>query len=257
MFNFRSVTLTFFILLFSLNIVSVFYSPVGLVFYILLITLYLFVSVLFSFFIRSGFHMKAMCNVKTDEKKVALTFDDGPHPLVTPRILDILHNRAGATFFVTGKNTGCNEALLKRAVAEGHIIGNHSWSHSNWFDFFTPGMMKREFMRTDKALFRILGKKPLLFRPPYGVINPMVRKALKSFNYHIIGFSNRSFDASLKDENKILKRITGKLQPGDIILLHDSVWRTTGVLEKLLNYLDDNGFKVVRLDELLNIQPYE
>jgi len=256
MFTFRSVTISFFILLFLLNLVSVFIYPLPFILYLLLILIYLSVSVIFSFFIGSGFHMKALYKAETREKKVAITFDDGPNHEFTPRILDILKNRAPAAFFIIGRNLDNNEQIIKRMATEGHIIGNHSYTHSYWFDFFSPAKMRNELSQTEKAIYQITGKKPLLFRPPYGVINPLLKKALQSFNYHVIGFSKRAWDTSEKSEEKILNRLIRKLQPGDIILLHDSVPASIKVLEKLLQFLDDNGYTVVRPDVLLNIQPY-
>ncbi|MCX6250628.1 MAG: polysaccharide deacetylase family protein [Bacteroidetes bacterium] len=256
MFTFRSATISFFIILFLLNMVSIFIYPVNFVFYLLLILVYLTISVVFSFFIRSGFHMKVLCNAETTEKKIAITFDDGPHPEITPLILDILHNKAQVAFFIIGRKIKNNEEIIKRMDAEGHLIGNHSYTHSNWFDFFSPRKMKYELAKSDQDIMKITGKRPLLFRPPYGVINPMVKKAIRSSDYRIIGFSNRAWDTSSKNEEKILNRLIRKLRPGDILLLHDSCAQSAGVLIKLLQHLDNNGFSVVRPDELLNIQPY-
>jgi peptidoglycan-N-acetylglucosamine deacetylase len=256
MFTFRSTTLLFFLLLLLLNILSFTGIPVPVLFYILLIVGYLTVSVTASFFICSGFHMKAICSRKTEQKVLAITFDDGPHPGNTGAILDVLKDRAKATFFCIGNKLQGNEALLKRMNEEGHLVGMHSFTHSNWFDFFPSRKMKAEFKQTEDLIFKILDKKPLLFRPPYGVINPMVKKALASFSYHVIGYSNRSLDTAIKDEERIIRRLMRQLKPGDIVLLHDTVPFAASLLEKFLFQVAEKGYIVIGLDEMLNIQPY-
>jgi peptidoglycan-N-acetylglucosamine deacetylase len=257
MFTFRSTTLIFFILLILMNILRLTGVSIHFLLYVVLIAGYIGVSVIASFFIRSGFHMKALCNRKTDEKVVAITFDDGPHAGNTVAILDVLKDRAKATFFCIGSKIQGNEELLKRMHKEGHLVGTHSYSHSNWFDFFSVKKMRRELMNSEAKVYDVLGKKPLLFRPPYGVINPMLKKALESFSYHIIGFSIRSLDTVTKDENKVIERIIRKLQPGDIILLHDTVPYTASLLKNLLSRIAERGYNVIGLEELFNIQAYE
>jgi peptidoglycan-N-acetylglucosamine deacetylase len=257
MFTFRTTTIIFFILLLGLNLLSIAIQPVHFGFYLLLIWLYLSVSVLMSFFIRSGFHRKALCNLDTTRKVVALTFDDGPHPEITVKILDLLRNRATATFFCKGMNIEGNEPILRKMNLEGHLIGNHSWSHSDWFDFYPPRKMREELIHTDAKIGSVIGKKPLLFRPPYGVINPMLKKALSGLPYHVIGFSNRCWDTVAKDEKKVLGRVKKNLRPGDVILLHDTVENSVNILKDLLDHLDEEGYSVVPLDKLFNVEAYE
>jgi peptidoglycan-N-acetylglucosamine deacetylase len=256
MLNSRNTTLLFFILLFLLNLILLAGYPVPPCAYILLVSLYFFISVYFSFFIRSGFYCKAYCIVRTEEKKIALTFDDGPDPVMTPLILDILKGRAKASFFVTGRKLEGNEEIIRRMDKEGHIVGNHSWSHSNWFDFYSADKIISELQETDRKIGSVIGKKPLFFRPPYGVVNPLVKKALDRMPYHVIGFSNRAWDTSAGNEQKIFERLTKKLNPGDIVLLHDTVKSTVNVLPRFLDHLEKYGYKIVSLDELLDIKSY-
>jgi peptidoglycan/xylan/chitin deacetylase (PgdA/CDA1 family) len=229
---------------------------IPLFFYLLLITGYITVSVTASFFICSGFHMKALCNRKTEQKVIAITFDDGPHQENTNAILDVLKDRARATFFCIGSKIQGNEVILKRMHEEGHLVGTHSYSHSNWFDLFSAKKMKRELKQSEDLIYDLLGKKPLLFRPPYGVINPMLKKALGSFSYHIIGYSNRSLDTVIKGENKTLDRLLRKLQPGDIVLLHDTVPYAASLVKKFLDRISDKGYIIIGLDDLLDIHAY-
>jgi peptidoglycan-N-acetylglucosamine deacetylase len=256
MFTFRNVTFLFFLLLLSFNLLGLAGIPVSFPYYLLLILSYVSVSVAASFFICSGFHMNALCRRVTEQKVIAITFDDGPHPVNTPLILDILKDRAKATFFCIGKKIEGNELLLKRMDREGHLAGTHSFSHSNWFDLYSPSRMKKELKRSEELISTILGKKPLLFRPPYGVINPMVKKALRSFSYHVIGFSNRSWD-TVSTREKALQRTIRNLSPGDIVLFHDTVDFAPALLEQFLTQAADKGFIVIGLDQLCNIQAYE
>lgn len=256
MFTFRTTTFIFFFLFLFMNILVFTGFSIHFVFYILLFASYITVSVTASFFIGSGFHMKALCNRETGQKVIAITYDDGPHSSNSQAILDVLKDRAKATFFCIGNKIPGNEALLKRMNDEGHLVGTHSYSHSNWFDLYSVKKMKKELKQSEDLIYEILRKKPLLFRPPYGVINPMLKKALGSFSYHIIGYSNRSLDTVTKDENKAIERLIRKLRPGDIVLLHDTVPYAATLLKKFLDRISDIGYIVIGLDELLNIQPY-
>ena len=201
--------------------------------------------------------MNAICKRETRFKVVALTFDDGPDPESTPLMLDILKDRAKATFFCIGKKIDGNEELLKRMNDEGHLIGMHSYSHSNWFSFFTPSRIKSELQKTENKISGVIGKKPLLFRPPFGVINPSIKKALSFFPYHVIGFNNRSLDTVINDKKKIILKIMNHLEPGNIILFHDTVANAPDLLKSFLTAVSDKGYIVVCLDEMLNIQAYE
>lgn len=102
------------------------------------------------------------------ERMVALTFDDGPNPKTTPMLLDILKKyNAKATFFILGQNIPGNEEIVKRMVAEGHEVANHSWSHPN-FKTLSPEQIKQEVEQTQSALEKITGRRPTMIRPPYG-----------------------------------------------------------------------------------------
>ena len=256
MITFRTTKLIFFICLFVMNMISLALQILPVLLYVILIVVYLFVSVFFSFYMRTGFYLTAYCKKGTDDKILALTFDDGPDPEITPAILDLLKEKVPATFFCIGRKIEGNEEILKRMDAEGHLIGTHSYTHSDWFDLFSSTRMKNEFLRTDQKIVEITGKEPLLFRPPYGVINPLLKKALKSFNYHVIGFSNRAWDTTTKNEGKILDRLVRKLKPGDVVLLHDSVPQAVPVLKVFLKMIEEKGFTVVSLNKMFEIRPY-
>ena len=258
MLTFRKTTHIFFILLLLLCVFVIIGFEVYYWYFLVLAGIYISITFGFSFFIRSGFFYEALSREDTNEKNISITFDDGPDIEYTHLILDILKAAdAKATFFCIGKKIRGNEELLKRMDKEGHLIGTHSYSHSNWFDLFSSSRIKKEFQQCEELMHEITGKRPLLFRPPYGVINPLVKKALEGTGYHVIGFSNRAWDTVTQREEKILSRICRSLKPGDIVLLHDTVQQNINVLKEFLDHLSMHDFKIVPLDKLLNIEAYE
>jgi peptidoglycan-N-acetylglucosamine deacetylase len=207
--------------------------------------------------IRSGYFMPVLCKADTNEKFVALSFDDGPHPTHTSKILSILRQQnAEAAFFCIGKNIKGNEDLLKQISEGNHIIGNHSFCHDFWFDMFSSKKMFADMKSMDETVMKVTGKKPLLFRPPYGVMNPNLRNAITRGKYTPIGWSVRSLDTAIKDKQKLLSRTTSKLKGGDIILLHDSMGITAELLPEIIQAIRSKGLEIVRLDKMLNIKAY-
>lgn len=189
--------------------------------------------------------------------RIALTFDDGPVPGKTETILKILasHN-VPAAFFCIGNRVADNPALTRRIHEAGHLIGNHSYWHRATFDLQTAGAMSKELHDTDESIQQAIGKKPTLFRPPYGVTNPMLASAVKKGGYTTIGWSVRSFDTVIKDGAALKNRITRSLRGGDVILLHDYSDTTLEILPALLDHIASVGLKIVRVDELLNQKAY-
>jgi len=207
--------------------------------------------------IDAGFFLPVTCAVTTDEKVVALSFDDGPHAQHTPQLLDILdEQQVPATFFCIGKNIRGNEALVQRIIAEGHVLGNHTWSHHFWFDLFTSRRMLTDMQQMDAEVMRVSGKKPLLFRPPYGVTNPALRKAIQKGGYFPLGWSIRSLDTVIKDKTQLLARVVKQLHPGAVILLHDTSAATVQILPELIAYIRKEGYTIKHIDDLLKIPAY-
>ena len=220
--------------------------------------LLIYVSVLFcgSYFIQMGFFMKSICSVKTKEKWIALSFDDGP-VASTRYILDILKDHeAEAAFFLIGKNIPGNEDLLKRMVQEGHIIGNHSFSHHHFFDLFSSGKMLNDMIAMNQLVQNITGLTPRFFRPPFGVTNPPLKKAVMSGGFVSIGWSIRSYDTVIKNRHRLINKILSALKPGAILLLHDTSETIVAILPELLKAIRQKGFHVVRLDKMVNLNPY-
>jgi len=209
-----------------------------------------------SFNICSQAYIKTICKAKTTEKKIALTFDDGPNEY-TREVLNILDKHTiKSTFFCVGTNIVHHKDILKEINRKGHIIGNHTWSHHKWFDFFPAKKMKKDIVKNAELIYQQTGKKVKLFRPSYGVTNPPLKKAMANLNYHTIGWSLRSLD-TIKKPEKVIRKLTQKLSPGDIILLHDNRKEITQILESFIAFAKDNSYQIIRLDKLLNIEPYE
>jgi len=203
------------------------------------------------------FYVKAYHKGNTEDKVVALTFDDGPDPSCTPVVLDILKERnVKATFFLIGKKIEASEVLVKRIDSEGHIIGNHSFVHQTILTFIPSFLVRRDLNKTTDLIETIIGKRTDYFRPPFGVTTPAIGWALSIMKIKTIGWNIRTFDTYYKDEEKILQRIKDGLEPGSIILLHDVLPIYKTLLPKILDLLEERSYKVVPLDKLIKCEPY-
>ena len=205
--------------------------------------IYLFYA---SYYIGPGVYLKAQCKVPVKEKTVFLSFDDGPSAYTT-RVLDVLkrHN-AKAIFFLIGENAEKNPELVKAIVAEGHVIGNHSFCHKGTFPLMSSKQIAEDIKHCNQTLTDITGKTPNLFRPPFGVTNPLIASGLKKTGipFKTIGWDVRSFDTMGGDTDKILNRITDQIEPGSIVLLHDRMEFSAELLDKLLTHLKTEGWRI-------------
>lgn len=227
--------------------------------FIILIPLYIYLGAAAwgSMSIRSNFYTPVLWKGSDHTKSVAITFDDGPYAEGTPEILEILHKyNIKAAFFCIGKHVDQHPALLQKIYEQGHLIGNHSYSHHPVFNLFPSKKVHKDLTQANACIEKVIGKKPLLFRPPYGVTNPMLSSALQKLNLLSIGWSIRSFDTVLTDKDKLLKRVTRNVKPGDIFLFHDKCKVTVQILPALIGYLIAEGFVIERVDQLLNIPAY-
>lgn len=211
-----------------------------------------------SFDIRSNYFTKVWYrNKQLTEKKIALTFDDGPHP-ITHQVLDLLREyEMKATFFCIGKEIEKYPEILKRIHKEGHTVGNHTYTHSTKMGFLSARKITQEIRITNKLIAEKIHQKPQLFRPPFGVTNPNIATATEDLKMKVIGWNVRSLDTVLSKEHDILGRVLPRIKPGAIILFHDTSERTLHVLEQLLPYMKNKQFQSVTVDQLLNLQPYE
>lgn len=207
-----------------------------------------------SYSMRWGVYLKSLCRNPKRGRVVALTFDDGPNFVQTPKVLDVLKEyNVKACFFCIGKEAENNKELLKRISDEGHVIGNHSYNHTPSFPILSVRGMVNDLKRCGSLLEEVTGKKTQLFRPPYGVTNPTVAKAVKKLGYITVGWNIRSLDTS-RTQEATLKRIKRRLKDGSVILLHDRMPFSHNLLKSLLEYLAEQGYEVVGLDELFNLK---
>jgi len=240
---------TIFCFLASIDLV-VMHAP--LLAWIFLVLSYTFVVAYGSANIDSGFFVKTIYRGTPGEKTVALTFDDGPDFKNTPLILDLLKKEEiKAAFFCIGEKIEQHPNLVLRIHHEGHIIGNHSYSHSNFFPLKSVKEIRSEILKTREIIEKISQKPNLFFRPPFGVTNPLIKKALKGLNFKVIGWSIRSFDLSKRTAEEIANRVIDRLDGGDIILLHDTSEKVLPVLVRLLDYFNEDGWELVSLEELV------
>jgi len=224
---------------------------------IVLALVYLFLIAIGSIFIRLNFYVKSLNRGQTNQKIIALTFDDGPDLKTTPKILALLEKfKVKATFFCIGNNIEQAEKLLQKMDASGHLIGNHSYSHANFFSLYSANRMVEELDKTSILIEKVIDKSPALFRPPFGVSNPNIAKALKTTGLVSVGWSLRSMD-TVNQSSKVVRKLKRKLKAGDVVLLHDNRKNTVKILEEFLPWLNKNHFEIVGLDELFKIEAYE
>lgn len=196
-----------------------------------------------------------------DGKRVALSFDDGPDPLVTPQVLDALaHYGAHATFFVIGKSLAAQPELGRRMLAEGHALGNHSWRHSRWQNFRLFRWHVRELERCEQAIAALDTSQVRLYRPPVGLKRPELARAVWERGLTLVAWSLHSRDTFVHDPERIARRVLKKIRGGDIVLLHDGHdlagrqrLQCVAGLRLILQGLTDKGLDCVTIPELLHL----
>lgn len=209
------------------------------------------------YYIDSGFFIRVVCEGDRSEKRMALTFDDGPSAEHTPAVLNVLRAEGvKATFFCIGQHIAGNEDLLKQIHEEGHTIGNHSYSHHFFFDLFSRRRMIADLKSCDSIVHSILNITPRMFRPPYGVTNPQVRDAIVEGKYFPVGWNIRSMDTVILDRNRLMNRVMFRFAPGAIILFHDSGQFTAEILHDIITEAQRHDYTWVTVDQLLKIKPY-
>jgi len=195
----------------------------------------------------------------SQEKKVALTFDDGPDTRFTPKVLDVLKaNQVKATFFLLGSQASAYPDVVQRIVREGHVIGNHSYSHANM-----PKLSVEKFQyqieRTENILQSQIGYAPKLIRPPYGAINEEQVQWVASHRYMIVNWNVDSLDWKSLKSDQVLQNIMRQTKPGSIILQHSGgadtqdLSGTVQALGPLISQLKAAGYSFVTVPELLHV----
>jgi peptidoglycan-N-acetylglucosamine deacetylase len=193
------------------------------------------------------------------ESKIAITFDDGPDPEVTPRVLDILERYgARATFFMIGRNLARSMTIGERVVQEGHEIGNHSWQHANMQNFFSTRAHLAEIERCEQLIRSIgfPGTVPL-YRAPVGFKSPELARAAHVRALRVVAWSIHSRDTIDRNPQRVARRVLRRIRPGDIVLMHDG-HQTAGAhrpglldaLPRILEGLRERGLRAVTVSEL-------
>lgn len=195
------------------------------------------------------------CGIDTDEKIIALTFDDGPHPRYTAEILDILKEYGiKATFFAVGENVVLYEQLVKRAFLEGHEIGNHTYSHATIKNLDREELIC-ELERTDKEIERVIGIRPTVFRPPEGRCDQNVVSCAKQMDYKVVLWTVDPRDWSSPPVEAVVNNILKNVGYGSVLLCHDynsnKKSPTPEALRRVIPELLDRGYKFVTVSELI------
>lgn len=194
--------------------------------------------------------------VPTDEKVIALTFDDGPDPVFTKKVLDVLKKYdVHATFFVIGKNVDAYPDTARLIVERGNEIANHTYTHAN-LEYIGTDKLKEEITRTQDAIFSATDARPCLFRPPYGNYNDSIVDIVRDMGYKIVlwSWTQDTVDWCNPGTNYIITKVLSNAQNGDIIIFHDSGGdrgQTVMALEPIILGLMDQNFQIVTVSELL------
>jgi len=191
-------------------------------------------------------------SVHVDGPYIAMTFDDGPSATLTPKLLDILAaHHIKATFFVLGEMVAQHPEILARAAQEGHEIASHSWSHPNLAKMSQEGV-RSQLQRTDDEIKSATGKRPTLFRPPYGSITEHEKKWIHDeYGYDIILWDVDPLDWKRPGPAVVRNRILKETRPGSIVLSHDIHPGTIEAMPSTFDELEAKGFKFVTVSELL------
>ncbi|MFN4875375.1 MAG: polysaccharide deacetylase family protein [Aphanizomenon sp.] len=191
-----------------------------------------------------------------EKKVIALTFDDGPWPNTTAKVLDILKkNRIKSTFFVVGQNVKNYPDLTKQIVADGHIIANHTWHH--WYHQMNAQAAAYEVANTGDIIYQTTGVRTSLFRPPGGIMNNGVAAYAKNNKYAVIMWSADSMDYSRPAVPRLMNNIFREAKPGGIVLMHDGGGdrsNTVKALPEIISRFRKQGYEFVTVPELLEMQ---
>ena len=189
-------------------------------------------------------------NINPSGKYIALTFDDGPHPGTTDQLLDGLRQRnIRATFFLIGEEAADNRELVAQIKADGHQIGNHTWSHAG-LNTLSDSEILREIGDTDALLQSLVGPGEYWLRPPYGFLRPDSENLIKT---PVITWSVDPRDWESRDADKIFQAVTQSIKPGDIVLLHDIYAPSVDAALRIIDALSQQNYEFVTVSELLSL----
>jgi peptidoglycan-N-acetylglucosamine deacetylase len=187
---------------------------------------------------------------------ISLTFDDGPDPELTPRVLDLLDRHlAKATFFCVAEKAAAHPEVAREIVRRGHSVENHSLRHSAAFSLYGVFRLRRDVESAQAILGGITGRRPLFFRAPAGLRSPLLDPVLARCGLRYVSWTRRGLDAMDRNPARVLQRLVGALAAGDILLLHDSKPVVLEVLPALLERIESKGLRPVTLPAALGDAP--
>ena len=226
----------------------------------LLLTAYLVIFILGVSVLKLNFFVGAACRGDSTAKRVALTFDDGPDPAATPHLLEVLRrHKIKAAFFPIGTKTRDYPDMIKQIDQEGHILGNHSFRHAWWTNFLISGALDREIRMAQEAIDAAIGKVPAYFRPPTGLTNPHLKRALKKHGLSVVGWDVRPFDTTASTE-KVIERVLKRIRNGSIIALHDTgrvPADLARLIDELVTKIKEQKYTFSELEDLTGIRAYQ
>jgi peptidoglycan/xylan/chitin deacetylase (PgdA/CDA1 family) len=203
------------------------------------------------FFVRGrllGPNLNRLPATAAANRQVCLTFDDGPHPEVTPRVLDLLERyQASASFFCIGERASAYPEIVREIARRGHSVENHSYRHSYAFAFHGIPLLRREIGQAQATVTALTGRAPQFFRAPFGFRSPFLGFVLGPMGLRYVSWTRRGLDTVTRDAAGVLRRLTRGLAAGDVLLLHDSAPAALAVLPPLLEHLAARGLKCVSL----------
>lgn len=203
---------------------------------------------------------RVLCSVKTKEKKIALTFDDGPNPDYTPLLLNKLAEfRVPATFFLLGRNLKRHPEIGRRIALEGHEIGNHTYNH-RILPLLSNGSIRNEVASTQQLIADLLHVQPVFFRPPIGLFTKHTLDAVEQLGFRTVVGDVFPVDTARPSHETITRRVLRRAQAGSIVILHDGyVWRfdrdksqTVRAVAELIPRLREQGYEFVTLSRLVS-----
>lgn len=243
----------------SLGVRSALGAPPPFIVGLLSMVAYLGLILLATLVMRLEIFGDVLWRVPAAKGKVALTFDDGPSPVTTPRVLEVLGARGQrATFFVIGKKAEAHPELLRAIVEQGHAIGVHGYDHDRMYAFWHPKRVREDIQRCVDIVERVTGRRPLFFRPPIGQASPRTFLGAKQAGTELVGWSLRALDGLRGTRPSVVTaRVARGARDGAIVLLHDAAEREdfepagVAALPEILAELERRGLSSVTLDELV------
>lgn len=203
-----------------------------------------------------GENIRRLPETSNPKKEIALTFDDGPDPEITPRVLDLLDaSGQKGSFYVVGERVEKHPLIIQEIVKRGHAVENHSHRHTSTFAFYSSSRLHRELEAAQRAIADASGSMPRFFRAPMGFRTPFLDPVIARLGLHYTSWTRRGFDSTAKAPGPVLQRLVTNLSAGDVLLMHDGSMLSSqrarpivlDVLPELLKTLSDRGLKSITL----------